>query len=149
MVNIDQSTGIHYGVIPVKLVKERWEEKSEPEWEFDCPFCGEHFGSDFGDKCPTCKMLVHEEDFQNLDPTAFFYAEDGYFLDQEFKHTIIYVSSSPYYTMADPCIGFAPNAGDLSKEGKMFRTYCLGHEWFDGGAPYKVFRVKDGEEVLR
>lgn len=147
MVNIDQSTGIHYGVISVDMIEEQWTEKSEPEWEFACPFCGEHFGSDFEDKCPTCKMLVHEEDFPNLDPSAFVYAEEGYFLSQDFNQPIVYIVTSPYYTMADPCVGFAPNAGDLSREGKMFKTYCLGPEWFDDKPPYKIYRVSNGEEV--
>lgn len=37
---------------------------------------------------------------------------------------------------------------DLSKpspEGK--KTYCFGHDWFNGKAPYPVFRVSDGAFV--
>jgi len=149
MQNVNQASGIHYGVLPLKIVKQRWDELCEPLWEFDCPFCGEHLGNTFDDKCPVCKAKLNDEDFPQTDPSSFIYGEENYFIEQEMGQKVLCVLTSDYFTIADPCIGHSENAGDLTKEGKMFKAFCLGHEWFDDGAPYKVFRVKNNEEVKK
>lgn len=144
--NINQETGIRYGVIPAAMV-DFWDEKSEPEWEFFCPFCGEHFGYDYLAKCPTCKTPIAEEDLSQTDPSAFVYAEEGYFADQEATCVDIFVVSSPYYTICGFCSPCAPGAGDLTSRGSDCKAYCFGHEWFENGAPYHVYRVDNNQEV--
>ena len=62
----------------------------------------------------------------------------------------IFITKSPYYTTCTFCSPCAPNAGDLSHpvDGGV-KAYCFGHDWFEEGkAPYPVFSVKTGEEIL-
>lgn len=77
------------------------------------------------------------------------YAEDGYVV--ETSSLGLFVTKSPYYTLAAFCSPCAPGAGDLDaacEDG--VKTYCLGHDWFDNEiAPYRVWSVESGEELRR
>lgn len=61
----------------------------------------------------------------------------------------LFVLKSPYFTHAQFCSPCVPGAGNLDTPCETGpRTYCLGHDWFDGGvAPYPVFNVKTGLKV--
>ena len=77
----------------------------------------------------------------------YYYAKDGVKVKTD-SHGDLWVLKSPYYTECRKCSPCAPNAGYLTSDGSM-RTYCLPHDWFDGDkAPYKVYSVKDGSEVM-
>jgi len=145
--NVNVATGIHYGVIHSGKV-DFWIEQSEATFEFDCPFCGEPLGEDIPPKCPACKAELNEEDFSDVEVAGFVFKEDEYYAVQDASDTDIFVISSPYYTMCRFCSPCAPGAGDLLAPGNACKAYCLGHEWFEHGAPYKVFRVSTNEEVL-
>jgi hypothetical protein len=62
---------------------------------------------------------------------------------------------SPYFTYAFFCSPCVPGAGNIDspatrddyKGGEACRAYCLGHEYFGGGAPYIVYSVATGEVV--
>lgn len=146
LVNINMETGIRYGVLPAHDV-EWWSDKSEPEYEFDCPFCGEHFGPNFRDICPTCKMPIHDEDYPDQEPNAYVFVEDGYHVTQDCADTDLFIMLSPVYTVCNFCSPCAPGAGDLRSHGTDCKAYCLGHEWFENGAPYNVYSVETNEIV--
>jgi hypothetical protein len=171
LVNIDQSTGIRYGVIPANAV-EYWHDVAEVDYgpptyprcgsesiaEFEprrgskkraalvaqaaevggfdlarCKACGEI--SDGDELCgESCMTFVHSGGVEA------FCGEDG----------DIFIVASPYYAHAAFCSPCAPGACYLLNEhGDGAKAYCLGHDWFDdGGAPYRVFSVATGEEVM-
>lgn len=61
----------------------------------------------------------------------------------------VMIVKSPYYTFARYCSPCVPGAGNLnSADPEGVKTYCLGHDWFEGGkAPYPVYRVDTNELV--
>lgn len=81
-------------------------------------------------------------DAQEAGPFA--WLEDGYSV-QTTSDNNLWVFKSPYYTYAQFCSPCVPGAGNLDTfcaDGP--RTYCLGHDWFEGGkAPYPVYLVSD------
>lgn len=62
----------------------------------------------------------------------------------------LWVFKSPYFTHAQFCSPCVPGAGNLDTYcASGPKTYCLGHDWFEGGiAPYPVYDVATGEQVL-
>ena len=60
----------------------------------------------------------------------------------------IFVTLSPFYTLAEFCSPCAPGAGYLGSDGNV-KTYCLGPDWFDSEhpMPYKCFTVANDSEV--
>lgn len=125
--NRDQKTGIRYGVIPAHAT-DGWDERSEPEYEDD--------GSN------------EDGDGDLLEPSAWVVNEDGFHAFTGGEGGDIFVTLSPYFTRAKFCSPCAPGACYLlnpNADGE--RAYCLGHEWFEGPAPYPVYRVDTGEEV--
>lgn len=145
--NINVATGIHYGVIGSGKI-DSWAERSEAVFDFVCPFCGEDLGEDIPTKCPACKVKLNEDDFSDVEVAGYVFKEDDYYCVQDNDDVDIFVISSPYFTMCRFCLPCAPGAGDLSAPDGDCKAYCLGHEWFENGAPYKVFSVKTEEEVL-
>lgn len=80
------------------------------------------------------------------------YEEDGYQITGCLTNDIIVIRSL-YYTYAQFCSPCVPGAGNLdnamSKESGAAKTYCLFHDWFEGGkAPYRLWRVEDDVEIL-
>lgn len=68
---------------------------------------------------------------------------------QTMENGELWVFKSLYFTHAQFCSPCMPGAGNLDThcpDGP--RTYCLGHDWFDGGkAPYPVYSVATGELI--
>lgn len=126
LVNINLETGIRYGVIPMHHVSQAWCDSSEPVYG-DC---------DCGDDCM-------------CEPLGFEYAGDGYNAICDDMGDI-FVTESPYYTLAPLCSPCAPNAAYLPSANESgFKAYCFGHDWFDDGvAPYPVYSVETGQPVV-
>lgn len=82
------------------------------------------------------------------DNDCYLYEKDGYKIHT--TESELWVTLSPFYTHAQFCSPCAPGAGNLDSpcaDGP--KTYCLGHDWFeDCKAPYPVYSVADGKEVL-
>jgi hypothetical protein len=103
--------------------------------------------------CPNCKYTfeVCEASFPET-PNYWFYDEDGYRACVGGDDSDVFFSKSPYYTWAKFCSPCAPGAGYLGNptvEGIGAKTYCPGHDWFDGGkAPYNVYSVESDELIL-
>lgn len=96
------------------------------------------------------------------------YEQDGYKMTGCLDNDL-FVLKSPFFTFAQFCSPCVPGAGNLnspfessknqqSLNGKDYakeaqdasfpRVYCLGHDWFDNGAPYAVFSVETGKLIL-
>jgi len=121
--NIDLDTGIRYGVIGLDKVLQAWADSC------DCD-CGE------GDPDDCCDFT--------------YYLDDGeYQAEQWDSFSSVAIFKSPYFTMAKYCSPCIPGAGDLDHTPGPCKCYCFGHDWFDGEqAPYKVYSVDTGKEVL-
>lgn len=164
MTNIDNATGIRYGVIHHGEVGQYWYDSSEADYGVPhCPECGneveeydsttqdeyEQYGSYSGCEyaCDNCEHKLDSSDCYGDDPVGHILDDGEYKASQGSDHDI-FILSSPYYTLCEYCSPCAPGAGYLVNEGDV-KAYCFGHDWFeDGKAPYKVFDVKTGLEVL-
>jgi len=170
--NIDNETGIRYGVINQNEVLQAWADSAESDYgPAHCPKCGNQadtpdaFGESFEDGRPD--DYTHEafecDDYVCADCKHFFGSESafgdeplGFYLDDdEYKASCgedgdIFIIKSPYYTHSQFCSPCAPGAGYLMNPVENGpKTYCFGHDWFDEGkAPYPIFRVSDNSEVL-
>lgn len=162
--NVDKETGIHFGVISVHDVCQAWYDSADSDYgDPHCPECeGEvidpcdpsvteedwNEGKDW--VCPTCKKSFWSEDCYPEDPLGWS-LDDGEYKAVDCLDTDVMVLSSPYFTYCQFCSPCVPGAGNLN--GPMLgcmgvKTYCFGHDWFEDGAPYPVYRVDTGEVVL-
>jgi len=163
--NINNKTGIRYGVISQHTVGQAWYEDAEPDYgKPTCPKCGRevsefesytgaglesyrpHSCSDYA--CEACGHYLDSEDVFGEEPRGYYYSGEGYELS-DCLDSDIFVLVSPYYTFAQFCSPCVPGAGNLDNAMEDgVKTYCLGHDWFeDGRAPYPVFRVDTGARV--
>jgi len=137
--NIDPETKIRFGVISMYSVLQAWSEESEP----------------FND-CDNCE--VSEEERENFgcygcEPLSWYISDGEYIAETCFDGTEIMIIKSPYFTSGAFCSPCAPGAINLDsprhpKNGDDI-AYCFGHDWFENGkAPYRVFSVETGKEVL-
>ena len=128
--------------------------------------CGEYTPySEYGCddySCPNCKLTLDSSEVS--DEAIGFYLNNADYLTHYNNDGFgVWVERSPYYTYAHFCSPCAPGAGDLdtpidvgdvgfgllAHAAHLDKTYCFDHECFeDGKAPYRVFRVVDGTEVL-
>lgn len=123
MTNIDTNTGIRFGVIPQYAVLEYWSEVSIPRY-----------------------YHKHPDEFD--EPDYWNYRNRRYWVESD-DNFDLWVFRSPYYTLCQFCSPCAPGAGYILNPAQGAKAYCLGHEWFiEGKAPYKVFNVKTGKEVI-
>jgi hypothetical protein len=112
----------------------------------------------------------HFNDHYECDGRSWLWEKDGYQLSNCLI-TDVFVGKSPYFTYAPECSPCVPNAGNLdsaegfegaepslkaahivqertAKRKGWLKTYCLGHDMFEGGkAPYPVWSVEDEKEV--
>jgi len=163
--NFDVKNGIRFGIIPAREVGQYWYEESEPAYpENACPECGstanvvdfveaEHgnyalFSDWHSDEyaCLDCEIVF---DNQEVEAIAFKYEKDGYILSQSAEDSDIWIFKSPFYTIAGFCSPCAPGAVYLTDTSPDAKGYCLGHDWFESGkAPYTVFSVETGKEIM-
>lgn len=163
--NIDHATGIRYGCISQHSVEQAWTDSSEADsGEPTCPKCGadaveydsaKHDGwrpsnnSSPDYACETCQYVFDGDEPQG------YVLDDGEYVARDCLDSDILIIKSPYYTYAPFCSPCVPGAGNLDAAGDLIvaglknypRVYCFGHEWFEGKAPYRVFRVSDNTEV--
>jgi hypothetical protein len=153
LVNRDNKTGIHYGVISQNEVLQAWADSSEAR--FPCEDCEYNVDNEGCDDCMDCE------------PLEYTYDDEGYVCQQSADDPDIFIIKSPYYTFCGYCSPCAPGAGylmDYYKPKKntlgadyykeyaemkgYIKSYCFGHNWFDDNkAPYPVYDVKTNLEV--
>ena len=88
-------------------------------------------------------------DSYQSDELDFEYDTDEYCIRKCLDNNL-FVIRSPYYTHAQFCSPCVPGAGNLDspvEDGP--KTYCLGHDFFEDGAPYLVFSVKTNEQITK
>ena len=114
--------------------------------------------------CVECKHFFGSESAFGDEAIGFYIINDaGLLAHYDGSGFGVWIEQSPYYTYAHFCSPCAPGACDLDSPldvgdvgfgllahaAELDKTYCFGHECFeDGKAPYRVFRVVDGTEVL-
>lgn len=160
-VNVDLETGIRYGVISVNEVCQAWSDSAESDYgDPTCPTCGgdvadstsddapENASKDF--YCADCEESFWSDVAYGESPLSFKLDDGEYQATQSGDDHDIFVLKSPYFTRAQFCSPCAPGACYLlnpTEDGE--KAYCFGHDFFeDEKAPYPVFRVDTGEEVL-
>lgn len=159
--NVDHETGIRYGVIPVNEVCQGWYDSAESDYgDVSCPECSGGVvdscspeAPDNAEKdwyCPDCELSAWSDDVYPESPLAFKLDDGEYQATQSGDDHDIFVLKSPYFTRARFCSPCAPGACYLlnpDEDGE--KAYCFGHDFFeDGKAPYPVFRVDTGEQVM-
>ena len=109
--NVDGETGIHYGVLHHGEVGEFWYEDSQALYEYYCP-CGYNLGQEYPDgHCPECDRKIEEDDFEEMEPLAFYYEDgDSFYAEQGYDDPDIMILKSPYFTYAQFCSPCAPGA---------------------------------------
>lgn len=153
--NIDRTTGIRFGVIPVNEVCQAWYDSSEADYgPATCGECGtelttdhDFIGAEYA--CPSCERPIEDREDMYGDEPICHTLDDGEYLATDDSQGDIFIERSPYYTRAQFCSPCAPGACHLSNPTeKGERAYCFGHDWFeDGIAPYPVYSVATGELV--
>ena len=160
--NIDKATGIRYGVIPASRL-EYWYDEAEADYgDPTCPECGcdavdsddesvpeEHRGED-DYYCSNCEETHRSDESFPDTPQGYVFEDEEYTAHQGGDDSDVFVIKSPYYTRAQYCSPCAPGACYLlNPDHEGDRAYCFGHDAFEGGhAPYPVFSVETGEEIL-
>lgn len=129
--NIDFKTGIRYGVIPVHALDSWIYEELEA-----------YYGT------PEELEELEDSDWDFMEPLSFTLNINGYTGEMGDSQDI-FLTDSKYYTLAKFCSPCAAGAGyllDHIPDG--VKTYCFGHDYFEGGvAPYPVYSVETGEIV--
>jgi DNA-directed RNA polymerase subunit RPC12/RpoP len=168
--NLNAETGIRYGVISQHSINPDCLEDFEDEYgDPHCPKCGSEVPAltaenDVDEELPQysggcadyiCVACGHTLDSQDVFPEeriGFSYRKDGYKMS-ECLDSDIFVYASPFYTWAQLCSPCVPGAGNLDNPMESgaggAKTYCLGHDWFEDGAPYAVFDVKTDKQVFK
>ncbi len=164
--NVDKVTGIRYGVISQHSVSQAWCDSAEPDYgKPTCPKCGNEAiesgalpdeseeweiakgaCSDWG--CTHCEYVFDASEAYGDEPQGWNYEGEGYTLTDCLDFDIFVLASS-FYTFAPFCSPCVPGAGNLDSAGEDgVKTYCLGHDWFEGGkAPYPVYSVETDQLV--
>lgn len=174
--NLDPNTGIRYGVIKISSLHEFIYDELELDYgNPTCPECGNEVidsphGKDyFCEHCADQKNIIDADGEVNEDlykdalkdvtfwsdqvspdePLGQYIDDDTYSAHDAFDNSCLFVTRSPYYTLAEFCSPCAPGAGDLDSPNEDgIKTLCFGHEMFeDGKAPYPVYRVSDNSLV--
>jgi hypothetical protein len=164
--NIDDNTGIRYGVISQNSVSGDALNDLESDYGSPhCPKCGnevsctdpipdeakkwdnaEHECAEFF--CASCHYVFGSESAYPEEAIGQ-YLDDGEYKVTSCLDNDLMVTLSPYYTRAQFCSPCVPGAGNLDNpcpDGP--KTYCLGHDWFDDErAPYPVYNVSDDTPV--
>ena len=151
--NIDPKTGIRYGIINQNEIGQYWFDDSEANYKYECSNCGSDIEEELlSDECPHCGKEFDHDEWDMFEPVSFSYDSEGYKMEQSQNDTDIFVLESKYYTYAQFCSPCAPGAGylmtPLKDKIEANKTYCLGHEWFEGKAPYKVYSVETGRRIF-
>lgn len=165
--NYDPKTGIHYGMISQHYVmpealddvfngRDLGLEQAESDLKDKLRRALSDYFSDYKHDGKASRLDQAVDDaFDALDGWADNLEPSGPYL-YESEETIrtaengeLWILKSPFYTHAQFCSPCVPGAGNLDSPCPSGpKTYCLSHDWFDGGiAPYPVFSVATGEEI--
>jgi hypothetical protein len=147
MSNIDNETGIRYGVISIHAVGEYLYDSQEFDYWLGCSSCGTDFDATCEDwrYCPYCGKKQYDDSWYGGEPIGW-KIDDEEYLVVDCLDSDAMVIRSPYYTHAQfcsPCVPGACNLNSPCEDGP--KAYCFGSDWFDeyNPCPYPVYRVSD------
>jgi len=157
--NINNTTGIHYGVIYNQHLAEfAYDEIRYHGTDLNYAEALENLHSelkhavssvleDYAESFDADAIVSNIVDSIDLNIESTGDCTRYHYKDESVEFTLcsdgdIFVTDSKYYTMAAECSPCAPNAGYLQTPGNL-KTYCLGPDWFDehNPMPYKIFTV--------
>jgi hypothetical protein len=119
MANVDYSTGIRFGVIPVREVLQAWADEAQMT---------EEGGFVYTDDGYSLHQGVEEFDLWVLKSPYFTYAQ--------------------FCSPCAPGACYLLNWLGQSSYNDNNKAYCLGHDWFENGvAPYPIYDVVTGKEI--
>ena len=154
MANVDNETGIRYGVISQHSVSGDALSDMESVYLFACPSCGNESlvpsrSQTYDYFCQDCRTWHMSEDCYGEESIGLKF-EDSEYTIIDCLDSDLMIIKSPYYTHAQYCSPCVPGAGNLDNtmpEG--IKTYCLGEDWFDDYSPipYPIYRVSDDSLV--
>lgn len=165
-VNRDPETGIRFGIISQHALSGEAIEDFEDVYVARCPHCGEEIPDDthfenkkqrrpggaivnvYAADCPSCGKLIREEEQYGDEPDARV-VDDGAYKAHIDSDGDVWFEKSPFYTHAAFCSPCAPGACHLNSpcdDGE--RTFCPGHDWFEDGAPFPIYKVENDERVI-
>jgi len=148
--NIDERTGIRFGVISQHSISEAWSEAEANYGDPHCPGCGAVI--DDSCYCDNCDKDWDSSECYPDEPLGWVYDKDGYFL-KDCLDSDVFIIKSPYYTHGQYCSPCCPGAVNLDcpmdRESGAPRGYALGPDWFEGyQVPYRLFQVSDNTEMI-
>lgn len=165
--NIDNETGIRYGVIHSRHVSEMWNEDAQPIINTRCPHCGYELTQEMYDEaisycskegdpedlelrtCPSCNEILYDCSFENSDPVGYMIDTDEIKAVMGYDDYDIMVIKSPYYTKCEYCSPCAPGACTiLSQHVQDDKAYCFGPDAYEESCEKPViYRVSDDSIV--
>jgi hypothetical protein len=152
-VNKNPSTGIRYGIIPMRRVTMEWCEIAEPFYTYRCPYCGNELKNGIDSKrCDFChKSINSDRDFDDQEPDCY-YIDNGEYSAFCDSYDDIFITFSPYFSYAQFCSPCAPGACHLNlpldNPIPDNKCYCFGHNFFENhNALYPVYSVETGEII--
>jgi hypothetical protein len=164
--NVDEKTGIRYGVIHMNDLSsyamddifthgedvgfEQMRQQAKDDLARAIASAIDDYGQ-IGDPDEVAAEIIDNAvEWHECDSSGpYEYDAEGVSIRTMSDNTELFVLKSPYYTHCQFCSPCAPGAGYLMNpcpDGP--KTYCLGHDWFeDNKAPYPVYSVETGELV--
>lgn len=167
MANVDQHTGIRYGVIGLNSLNEwAWEDFEADYGPPTCGSCGNEaveyndeihgdydsqssYGSCADFACEHCEEYFGSDEAYGDEPLRHT-LDDGKYIAEVDSYNDVFIMQSPYFTYAQFCSPCAPGACHLNNprdsDSGAARAYCFGPHWFnDETPPYDVYSVETGE----
>jgi len=143
---------IRFGVIPIHELDQWVHEDIEPHYVARCPACGDEDIAEDGDceyACKVCGERCNDWEVYGGEPDSWVWIGDSrYVIEATNDCTELIILKSPYYSRSQFCSPCFPGGGYLMNpcdDGP--KTYCLGHDQFDGLAKHPVYRVADDSRV--
>ena len=154
LANVDNKTGIHYGVIPLKSgILQSWCDSCDYHYSYHCPHCGQKLRSSETKRCSACRKKLTGRYFDFVEDTCDyeFIQDTEYTAHRVNDSSGIWITKSRYYTLAQFCSPCAPGAGYILNPCENgAKTYCFDKDFFDDGkAPYDIYSVKTGELLYK
>lgn len=135
--NVDQETGIRYGVIPIGCLCHENDDLEAVYW-CGCPKCGSEIDPDDLDceyTCSHCGETLDDYECWGEEPIGYRYNQDGLTIEGH-SDGDLFITRSPVVIRAQFCSPCAPGACYLKNpvlDGEY--TYALPYDWFDEYCP--------------
>ena len=135
LTNIDNDTGIRYGVVRINNLSTWVWDELEPQYHPSCPYCGSDIADDDYDSmgfiCPHCEHDVTESDLWEDSPDCYSYDGDDWKGFTTHDNCYLFVTWSKTVTECQYCSPCYPGAGNIDTPiAGGVKTYGLPDEYF-------------------